>query len=833
MKQHVSRRQFLRNSALGVGGILMIDPGVSKVSAQSTGLEGLNTLKLVPNNWSRLHQDDQGARRFSSFRYVPDIDRFLLWGFHGFYTEFYGSPEEPWSGNQEYDVVAFDAGKHRWENHLPESKSEEWSKKLPPMHMVNYYQGITPGYYRPQLKERAGVLRPDLNIVGDQVAYDSKRKRMVYFTGGRTFAYSVRERKWSAIDGDKNPPPVSFGSLCYDLLGDRILLFGGGHVAERRPNGEVVGYTGTWSYDCQSGQWSPLETNGDPPPRMCARLVYDTHNKAMVIFGGDGQSHWLGDTWILDLSKNAWRKSKSQQAPEARAGHFTVYDPTSGRVIVGGGYNHTELQDMWGYDVRSDSWKKLRGEVPVGWYVTADINPEKGIIVLTTSSKMEGDTHGCNEIYPVRTTWAYLIEKNGLVDESVKAGKESELLKRPVPTSGVTPDASRHRQQMERIHGMPDNEWVLFDNPGRVAPVRTWGSTAFDTDKSRIIYWGGGHCGYGGNDYDFYDVKQNTWMPGSLKPMYPERAWDLGINPGGVTFDGGPWMRHGRKVYAYDPISKKVINTKKIYLTAGYVPEVLKKLDVQVPKFGEKENISGYYTAWVTWIYHEDSQKWEILCKGYPGLDLLVQTPHGVMGVDHHWDLLNTPNRPDIVEWEGESLVENAVYLLNVAERNWTKLTHRGPWPQNLYEKTALVYDSRRNQLILHGAGTEQDELWRFPLDKKQWEKITPQFASGTGGRPPVCQREAVYLPEDDVFLTTGTPVGDNSGPSLWAFRVQENRWYRTEIQPPKGLTMRHLVTPTRGWNYDPIHDRIFMVLGQGGDQSGSAVYGLKYKFRP
>ena len=832
MNKQVKRRQFIKTSAFGFGGLFAMRKDSKIFVSQLPHFQGDFKIELTPNNWSRILREDHGARRFSSFRYVPDTNRFLLWGYQGFYSEDYGNPEEPWSGNKEYDIVAFNPVTSSWENHFPYSKMEEWSKSLPPMHMVNSYQGITPGYYRPQLKERGGVIRPDLNIVGDQVTYDSKRRRMVYFTGGRTFAYQVKERNWLAIDGNQAPPPVSFGSLCYDPFGDRIILFGGGHIAEPDSDGRTVGYTGTWEYDCEVGNWSPVDTGGDPPPRMCARLICDTRNKVMVVFGGDGQSHYRADTWILDLKRDTWRKSKATGVPEARAGHFTVSDPTTGWVIMGGGYNDDELKDMWGYDIASDSWRRLRGEVPVGWYVTADIIPDAGIILLTTSNKLEGDTHGCNEIYPVRTTYAYLIKEQGILDGTVAPGPEHELLKRPVKqaTAGTKPDPVRHREQMARIQKMINNRWIRFENPGRVAPLRTWGSCAFDSDKGRIIYWGGGHCGYGGNDYDFYDVEQNTWESSPIIAEYPERAWDKGINAGGVTFSGSPWIRHGRKIYAYDQVSRKVINTKTVYLTGDYNPEPLKDIEPKIIGFGTKENFTpSYYTKWGTWVYHEENRKWEIICSGLSGLDLLVQTPHGVMAVNYDWGAMDNKESREMTTWNGELLVDNSVYLLDVAGRKWNKLTHEGPWPQNLYELTALVYDSRRDQLILHGAGPKQDELWRFPMDTGKWEKIEPGFASDTGGRPPVCRREAVYLPDDDVFLTAGTPAGDRSRSGFWAYRVGENRWHKMNIEPPEGRSMNDMLGQDRAWTYDPIHDIVFMVLGE--NAGWSVVYGMKFNF--
>ncbi|MBL7736198.1 MAG: hypothetical protein JNL51_12120, partial [Chitinophagaceae bacterium] len=320
MRNNLPRRKFLKDSTLSLGGLFILGPGAKEFETAFSGLQHPGELNV--NSWTRILKEEQGARRFSSFRYVPDIDRFLLWGFHEFLSEDYGNPEIPWAGNKEYDMVGFNPAAGRWENQIPQNKSE-WQSQLPPMHLADNYYGITAGHCLSQFKSREGVLRPDLNIVGDQVAYDSKRRRMVYFITGRTYAYLVEKREWVDIGGEDAPPPVSFGSLCYDPFKDRIILFGGGHVAETGPDGRPVGYTSTWVYDCASAQWSRLKTAVEPPPRMCTRVVCDTHNQTMIVFGGDAQSSWLGDTWILDLKTDAWRQSKNAKGPGARAGHFT------------------------------------------------------------------------------------------------------------------------------------------------------------------------------------------------------------------------------------------------------------------------------------------------------------------------------------------------------------------------------------------------------------------------------------------------------------------------------------------------------------------------------
>ena len=792
---------------------------------------GRGPLPDIPaNSWTRIRQDQQGARRHSSFRYVADGRYFLLWGYMEFDSSDYGNPDQPWPGNNEYDVVAFDLGTARWESQYPREKENEWRNHPPPMHLASNYQGITIGSRRPQLKEREGVLRPDLNIVFDQVTYDPRRARMIYFTGGRTFAYDVKARRWSDAAPAGGAPPVLGGSLAYDPVNDEIVLSGGGHVVEQGPGGTPAGFTGTWLYQCATSRWRRLNEDVSPPPRLCTRLVCDTKNLVMVVFGGDAYTHYLADTWLYDLKTRRWRASKASGGPPARAGHFTVYDPGTGWVIVGGGYNRQDLTDMWAYDAAADRWMKLKGEVPTGWHIAADIMPEESLILLTTSAKAAGDRKTCNEIYPVRTTYALRVNRDGAVDAGVKPQPQGPMPKRSKAEAlaGTQPDARRRKAQLERIRNLPVNQWVLLENPGRAAPLRTWGSCAFDTDKNRIVYWGGGHCGYGGDDYDFYDIEEHTWTPSPVAAGYPERNWDKsgGVYPAGLMLSGAPFMRHGRKCYAYDPVSRRIVNMRYIHLTAGYEPDALKNYWPFQPDFGRGEDFKmSSYSKWVTWTYQPESEKWEILCPTVPGLDLLVTTPGGVVGVDYFWDGGNTRG-----EYQGKPINRNSVYRLDVAGRRWTEIARSGPYPENLYEQTALVYDSRRQQLILHGGGPDRDELWKFPLSGGRWERIAPGLAPDMGGKPPSCWREAVYLPEQDVVLTASLPSGGGAGPGIYAYHVGENRWQRVNIPPPPGKTPNDLVGWNRAWAYDPRHDLVLMVLGdRPGDQGRAQVFALRF----
>jgi Galactose oxidase, central domain len=317
----------------------------------------------------------------------------------------------------------------------------------------------------------------------------------------------------------------------------------------------------------------PLALETQPRPRMNTRLVCDTKNQQLVVFGGDAQSHYLSDTWIFDLKTRTRRQSKAASGPDARAGHFTVYDPENGWVIIGGGYNQKDLADMWAFDASSDRWIALHGEVPTGFYISADLAPEKRVILLATNTRKPGDAMSCNILYPVRSTYAYRIDSKGILKPGVAGRPLQSISKGEVIISEPQDElARRSAAQKQTLENLPVNQWVHLANPGRAAPTRTWGSATFDTDRDQILYWGGGHCGYEGNDVDAYNLEAHTWRRLSRVAEYPERLWNHGVRLAGVTFSGGPWTEHGRSIYAYDPVSHKLTLVRTIRLTTGYDP---------------------------------------------------------------------------------------------------------------------------------------------------------------------------------------------------------------------------------------------------------------------
>ena len=713
----------------------------------------------------------------------------------------------------EYDVVAFSPESRRWRNHLPRETEKAWSLRLPLAYVPRTYSGITTGSERTVMRgaslDDGAIPRPDFNIVFDQVALRPADNSLYYFTGGLTAKYDVERRRWTDLRPAHSPPPVLGGSLAYDPLHDEMVLFGGGHVAEKIGDA-VRGYTGTWIYRSREHDWVQLPSAAQPPPRMCSRMVTDTRRQALVLFGGDAQRHYLADTWIFDLTSRAWRQAAAPAGPPPRAGHFTVYDPGSGRVIIGGGYNRRDLTDMWAYDPETDRWMRAAGDTPAGFYITADIAPERRLIVLAASARAPQDRSTCNILFPVRVTYGYRIGSEGFAGTAASESY-NPMPKRPAEeTAGDAPDPLRTARQADTLEKLPVNRWVLLPDPGRAAPTRTWGSATFDPSRGRILYWGGNHCGYEGSDVDMYDVAAHTWIADPAPPSYPERLWNHGVRLAGVTFDGEPWTDHGRRVYAYDSVADRLVMVRPIRLTAGYEPEWLRPYPSLANVAPDAlVNPPSSYVKYVTWVYEPGSKRWAIAGPAPAGLDTLVSTPLGVMGVPVNWPArLNDAGYQRL--WSPSQPPEdNAVFLFRGTK--WERLGKPGLSPQNLYEMTSLAFDTKRGRLILHGGGARRDEVWAFDPKTGVWEDRKP------AGEAPAPLREAVYLPSQDAIFTYGA--------GSWIYQPASNAWRELDIPDPPQRAGQNLALV-----YDPKRDILFLVLGAGGDAGRASVYAMKLR---
>jgi hypothetical protein len=91
-------------------------------------------------------------------------------------------------------------------------------------------------------------------------------------------------------------------------------------------------------------------------------------------------------------------------------------------------------------------------------------------------------------------------------------------------------------------------------NRGVGAVTDGWSGAAFDNNRDRLIVWGGGHNGYGGNEIYAFDLKSLSWIRVTDPTTFPNRSPNYKNNDGTPisrhTYDGLTYISHTDELFA-------------------------------------------------------------------------------------------------------------------------------------------------------------------------------------------------------------------------------------------------------------------------------------------
>lgn len=92
-----------------------------------------------------------------------------------------------------------------------------------------------------------------------------------------------------------------------------------------------------------------LDLESSPPKRKGAAMAYDPASGKVILFGGEGQSGVLGDTWLWDGMNEEWEQVGGS-GPSARGGAQLAFDGE--QLVLFGGYSgsgssKTLQDDTW------------------------------------------------------------------------------------------------------------------------------------------------------------------------------------------------------------------------------------------------------------------------------------------------------------------------------------------------------------------------------------------------------------------------------------------------------------------------------------------------------
>lgn len=527
---------------------------------------------LPANKWVKLETKKEPGYAWSAIVYAPCRGQVLHWG------------AAPSRAPERDDVRAFDIEKLEWVADYPSAPAQVLRKAV-----ESEDRGKSVRVWG-----RWGMLdtgRPAPSWVLNAVAYDSKRRQLVYVLKGLMAAYDPEKRTWRDLKAETElhgkwslnpttpygfyerglrpeqdlqgeripgPPPVYGAGICYDPVNDEIVLFphwGSQNNDLRAATGEVSAHSGTWVYSFADNLWR-RDTIRDgkprfqPPPRCGAPMVYDPKARAIVLFGGQSglvrsdlgnpgrapEPGALNDTWLYDVAARQWRELPSANRPPEQGQPRLVHDEASGLtllVTLPSRHAGTGSIALWSLDP-AKGWSK-RHEEPwpaggTGWASLA-LDPKSRLLLLVRDGRDEQESY------------AFRLELDKLPALPAPAWKEPP----PIKPQEIPPDDPAW---LARLKELPANTWVPA-KPPREPERRDWGMMAADPVRGLVFYFGGGHSTYQVNDVAVYAVGANRWChtAGDSNFPLPPHDWD------GCTMStrGGPPAGHQRNSYvAYD-----------------------------------------------------------------------------------------------------------------------------------------------------------------------------------------------------------------------------------------------------------------------------------------
>lgn len=185
---------------------------------------------------------------------------------------------------------------------------------------------------------------------GHAMAYDLVNDRIVLFGGnisGQGFqndTWLYDGNTWTQVFPNNSPPPRAGHPMAYDISRQRVVLFGG------IPSGGGA-LNDTWEWDGQD--WTPVFPNNSPPPKRSHPMVYHPLRQTVVVWGGYDGGQDTNDTW--EFNGLDWSQITTANAPSPRRASEMAYDPVTGGLLLFSGYQVGA--DTWLFD--GTDWNAL------------------------------------------------------------------------------------------------------------------------------------------------------------------------------------------------------------------------------------------------------------------------------------------------------------------------------------------------------------------------------------------------------------------------------------------------------------------------------------------
>jgi len=507
----------------------------------------------------------------------------------------------------------------------------------------------------------------------------------------------------------------------------------------------------------------------EPPGRARSQTAYDPVHKKIVLFGGDGLDRVLSDTWVYDRATRTWEQRFPEKCPAPRAGHILAWLPKAQKIVLAGGYSREWLpQELWSYDVAANEWKMLL-HVPLKPedYGRAQFSPNAPRVTcreVQTGAVNDDDVLICvtPAERPSLITWACRVDPSAPAAEGPAGTSGAYTFNRIDPA--IWESAAT---QGRTYDGLPPNVWTSLEFPRYAPGARNrWGTTAYDTDRHQLLFWGGGHATSQENDVAHFSLRGGFWTIG----YHPDDPIDrvYASQPTPLSFNDRVHVPvHAYKAYCYDATAGKMF-----YFDRAYNPAV---------------------------------REWEP--QPFPGLEhrgpmhsFMAPTPRGAV-----------------------TYSEKGLYLFDAKAGKWNKLPWDGPAFGGIWcDGHGLRYDSKRDCLWF----ANDKDIWRYDMATGKATKLGIAKPKALGQF--IFWGEQVYLPDADMMLLMRLFTAPDGKQRSVAWDPSDGRFYWVDLRfEAKGKPVEFKDNPF-SWSdalaYDP--ELKLVILNNSSDHK---VWVLKF----
>jgi hypothetical protein len=266
--------------------------------------------------------------------------------------------------------------------------------------------------------------------------------------------------------------------------------------------------------------WNLAQTTEYPSSRGDHGWVFDSHNNAIVMFGGlhieDG-FHSLDETWLYDYAHYTWTELTLSVSPSARSGHVMVYCDVTNEIIMYGG----QTTDTWSFDCESQTW----------FEVETDENPERRFMHSMAYDPIHNavilfggfgpDGFETDETWMFNCTsreWSELFPSEYPLARYGHCMVYDDSIERIILCCGNTAYQGHQRDTWTfNIESVTWTEINTNGNPGRLK----WPLMTYDSVNQKCILFGGQIGDDAVDGTHVYDAQTSTWsepQPDSSPP---------------------------------------------------------------------------------------------------------------------------------------------------------------------------------------------------------------------------------------------------------------------------------------------------------------------------